>query len=92
MLPTFDEFGVKELDVHDDPPPFQPVMIRAMAAAGEDPDWMTRFLGSNQKRSLLDAVHRGVSSNVKSTSFVPALAAGLPFGAEWPKNVLKPPK
>jgi hypothetical protein len=91
MVPTLNEFGVKEVEAHDDPPPFQPTMVRAMAAVGHDPDWMTRFLGSNQKRSLLDAVHRGATSDIKSTSFVPALAAGLPFGTQWPQNVLKPP-
>ena len=92
MVPTLDEFGVKEVDAHDDPPPFQPVMIRAMAAVSHDPDWMTRFLGSNQKRSLLDAVHRGSASDTRSTSFVPSLAAGMTFGTDWPANVLKPPR
>jgi hypothetical protein len=90
MLPTFDEFGVNALDVHDDPPPFEPQMLQARYSIGEDPDWMSRFLGSNQKKSLLTAVHRGAKSDTKSTSFVPALAAGMPFGTEWPKNVLKP--
>jgi len=92
MLPTLDEFGVGAVDVHDDPPPFVPQMLQARYAIGEDPDWMTRFLGSNQKKSLLTAVHHGTSSDTASTSFVPSLAAGLPFGTEWPKNVLKPPR
>jgi hypothetical protein len=89
MVPTFDEFGVKDIDVHDDEPPFRPYMVRAMASAGHDPDWMVRFLGSNQKKSLLSATHRGAVSDTKSTSFVPAMAAGLEFGKSWPQNVLR---
>jgi hypothetical protein len=92
MLPTLQEFGVNELEVHDEEPPFRPVMVRAMASVGHDPDWMTRFLGSNQKKSLLGATHRGAVSNAQSTSFVPAMAEGTAFGKDWPKSVLRPPK
>jgi len=92
MLPLFDEFGVNELEVHDEEPPFKPLMVRAMASVGHDPDWMTRFLGSNQKKSLLSATHRGAVSDTNSTSFVPAMAAGTEFGRSWPQNVLRPPK
>lgn len=91
MLPVLDEFGVKTVDVHHEPPPFLPNMLQARYAVGADEDWMTRFLGSNQKKSLLDATHRSATSDTRSTSFVPALAAGMTFGTEWPKNVLKPP-
>jgi hypothetical protein len=65
-------------------------MLQARYSIGDDPDWMTRFLGSNQKKSLLTAVHRGAVSDTKSTSFVPSLAAGMTFGTDWPRNVLKP--
>ncbi len=92
MLPLFDEFGVQELEVHDEEPPFRPHMVRAMASIGHDPDWMTRFLGSNQKKSLLSATHRGAISDTRSTSFVPAMAAGSEFGRSWPRDVLRPPK
>jgi DNA-directed RNA polymerase subunit beta' len=91
VLKTLNDFGVKNVDVHDDPPPFAPHMLRAMASAQHDPDWMTRFLGGNQKSSLLRAVHRGATSDTNSTSFVPALAAGTPFGTDWPKSVLRQP-
>lgn len=92
MLPLMEEFGVSEVEIHDEEPPFRPLMVRAMASIGHDPDWMTRFLGSNQKKSLLGATHRGAVSDIRSTSFVPAMAEGSEFGKSWPQAVLRPPK
>ena len=92
MLPTLKEFGVNSIDVHDEAPPFRPYMVRAMASIGHDPDPLVRFLGSNQKKSLLSATHRGAVSETESTSFVPALAQGEDFGKTWPQTVLRPPK
>jgi hypothetical protein len=90
MLPDLQEFGVNTVDVHDNPPPFQPQMIRALDATGHDPDWMSRLLASYQKKSLLSAVHRGDTSDEAGTSFVPALARGVEFGKTWPQATLKP--
>jgi DNA-directed RNA polymerase subunit beta' len=92
MLPLLRQFGVKDVDVHDNEPPFAPRMVRAMAAVGHDPDWMSRFLGSNQKKNLLDAAHRGAVSDAAGSSFVPALAEGVSFGKTWPQSVLTPRK
>jgi len=82
MMKDFDTFGVKTLDVHDDPPPFEPEMVRAMASLQHDPDWMTRMYGSGLKSSLLDAVHRGGKSDELGTSFVPGLARAVDFGRQ----------
>jgi hypothetical protein len=90
MLPDLQEFGVNTVDVHDNPPPFQPQMLRALDVSGHDPDWMARLLGSYQKKNILDAVHRGRESDEAGTSFVPALARGVDFGKTWPQSVLKP--
>lgn len=80
MLPYFKEFGIREVDVHDEPPPWQPEMIRAMDNLKYDPDWMTRMYGSGIKGSFLDAVHKGSVSDEEGTSFVPGLARGVEFG------------
>lgn len=80
MLPTLQKHGVTSLYVHRDPPPFEPEMVRGMANAANDPDWMTRMLGSYQKDSLLTAAHRGAVSDEAGTSFVPSLARGENFG------------
>lgn len=84
MLPQFQKFNIGNVQVHPDPPPFEPEMLRAAASISTDPDPFTRMLGSGQKGNLLDAVHRGDVSDTGSTSFVPALIAGQPFGRVGP--------
>lgn len=80
MVKTFGEFGVNSLDVHNEPPPFEPEMIRGMANLHHDPDWMTRMFGSGLKGSFLDSVHRGGTSDAAGTSFVPSRAKAVDFG------------
>lgn len=84
-------FGVKNVKVHPEPPPFHASMIRAQDSLRHDPDWMTRFLGTNLEDSLLDSTHRGLSSSPASTSFVPAAASGQieNFGPIAGKGILK---
>lgn len=80
MLANMEKFGVKSVAVHRDPPPFEPEMIRGMANAAHDPDWMARMLGSYQSKSLLEGARRGAVSDTQGTSYVPALALGSEFG------------
>ncbi len=79
-LKDFKEFGVNNVLVHDDPPPFKPVMVRGMANLQHDQDWMVRHLGSNLQKGTLDAVHRGLSSDTAGSSYVPAAADRANFG------------
>jgi DNA-directed RNA polymerase subunit beta' len=92
MLPELEEFGITHLHVHDDPPPFEPVMIRGMATLASDPDWMTRHLGSGLQKSTLEAVHRGRASDEAGTSYVPALARRVDFGRRGLTQGWKAPK
>lgn len=81
MLEELKEFGIKEITVHDQPPPFAPVYVRLMDQLEKDEDWMVRQLGQHLQKGLLDAARRGlVSSYSYNTSFVPALARGPEFG------------
>ena len=82
MLKDFEEFGIKELSVHKNPPPFQPHMVRGMYQLQHDPDWMTQMYGSGLKKSLLSSVARGAKSEERGSSFVPSLAAGTDFGED----------
>lgn len=80
VISNLKEFGVNKIYAHKSPPPFKSEMVRAMGAVHEDPDWMTRMLGSYQKDSLLEAAHHGAVSDTSGTSYVPALAKGKTFG------------
>jgi hypothetical protein len=91
MLKDLNEFGVTELNVHADPPPFQPEMIRGMYSVQHDPDWMTRMYGSGLKKSLLEGVHRGAVSEERGTSFVPSVARSVDFG-RVPGGLVKSPE
>lgn len=72
--------GVNKIDVHDDPPPFQPQVVRAMDNLQYDPDWMTRMYGSGLKSGFLEAAHRGRISDESGTSSIPSLASSVNFG------------
>ena len=80
VLKELQHFGVSEVAVHKEPPPFQSEMIRGMYNLQHDPDWMTRMYGSGLKDSLTDATHHGAVSDELGTSFVPGLSRAVEFG------------
>jgi len=80
VIRELESFGIKRVLTHDDPPPFEPEMVRGMDNLSHDPDWMTKMLGSNLEKSLLKSTHRGAISDERGTSFVPGLARGIDFG------------
>lgn len=82
VVKNLDQFGIKQINVHKDPPPFEPEMFRGLENLAHDPDWMTRFLGSYLEKNLLKGTYRGDVSDIHGTSYVPALAANPRFGLE----------
>lgn len=80
VMDNLNKYGIKEIEAHKEPPPFEPEMVRGMASISNDPDWMTRLMGSYQQKSLLGATQRGGVSDTSGTSFVPSLARGETFG------------
>lgn len=80
VIKDMGEFGVKNVTVHRDPPPFETEMVRGMENLAHDPDWMTRFLGSYLEKNLLKGVHTSGTSDAGGTSYVPALAQAEDFG------------
>lgn len=92
MIKEMQKYGVKNIYAHKSPPPFQAEMVRGLASVAEDPDWMTRMLGSYQKSSILDAAHRGAVSDEEGSSYVPALARGTNFGVLGPTKGWDPKK
>jgi hypothetical protein len=84
------KYGISTVQAHKQPPPFESEMVRGMANISNDPDWMTRMLGSYQERGFLNSVHRGVASDTAGSSYVPALARGEQFGVSGPTSGWKP--
>lgn len=83
-------YGINNIQAHKEPPPFQPEMVRGMANISNDPDWMTRMLGSYQERGFLNSVHRGLKSDTSGSSYVPSLARGENFGLSGPVSGWNP--
>lgn len=90
VVNTLTKYGINNIEAHREAPPFQPEMVRGMANISNDPDWMTRMLGSYQERGLLSSVHRGATSDTSGSSFVPALARGETFGVTGPTSGWRP--
>lgn len=90
MLQNFKDFGVSSIPVHDEPPFFEPAMVRGLYQMQNDPDWMTQMYGSGLKKSLLDAATRGASSELRGSSFVPSLAASTDFGLNQSRMIKIP--
>jgi len=65
--------GVKDVMVHKDPPPFEPVVTRAQDFLRHDKDWLTRMGGENLGRATLDAAARGAVSEPGTVSYYPQL-------------------
>lgn len=76
MVPEMERFGVGQVMVHDEPPPFKPNLLRATDNLRHDPDWQVRLGGQYLERGLLDAAHRGLASSTTGTSFIPPLIRG----------------
>jgi DNA-directed RNA polymerase subunit beta' len=68
--------GFNEVIAHPNPPPFKPTMTRAMESLVGDRDWMVQLGGFNLKKTFLENVQRGSTSQLHGTSWIPALASG----------------
>ena len=90
VLSNLNKYNVKTIQAHKEPPPFQPEMVRGMANISNDPDWMTRMLGSYQEKGLTNSVQRGLTSDTAGSSYVPALAQGEQFGVTGTTSGWKP--
>jgi hypothetical protein len=87
---NLNKYGITTVQAHKEPAPFEPEMVRGMSNISNDPDWMTRMLGSYQEKGLTNSVHRGLSSDAAGSSYVPALARGDQFGVTGTTSGWKP--
>lgn len=91
VIDTLKKYGIQQIIVHEEPPPFQPIMLSARSVLDYDPEWVHRFLGGvqGQRRSLQAAVAEAQSAPWYGSSFLPTLLAGTEFGTNWPKNFIQ---
>jgi hypothetical protein len=86
VIKDLQDMGVNDVMVHKDEPDFEPEMQRAMDTLASDKDWQVRLGGFNLQRNMLDAIHRGATSERHGESYMPALAQGLEFGKHKTKT------
>ena len=80
MVDKLRQFGVKQVDVEEQEPPFRPMMLRMQDTPHIGTDWQTQLYSRNLKRQLLKAVQRGKKAPIHGRSFVPSLAHSPTFG------------
>jgi len=68
--------GIENVTVNKERPPFVPKMNRAMTSMLFSPDWVTRLGGTYLEKGLLEAVHRGRSSDLAGKSHIPRVISG----------------
>lgn len=76
VIKDLKDSGFNEVVAHTNPPPFKPTMTRAMESLVGDRDWMVQLGGFNLKKTFLENVQRGSTSQLHGTSWIPALASG----------------
>ena len=74
------EFGVDSIDVHDEPPAFEPHMVQGREIGLKDTNPITRLGGSYLEKGTLESVHRGRTAPIHDTSYMPSLALSDDFG------------
>lgn len=66
--------GVKDITVNAEPPPFEPVMVRARGWVNTDKDFLTALSGENLTKTFIERASRGANTYKNSTSYFPQLA------------------
>jgi DNA-directed RNA polymerase subunit beta' len=83
VIETLKKFDIDRIVVNSEPPIFEPIMVPLERQILYDPDWQTKLLGGYQLQKFLNQFYEGAVSELRSTSFVPALASGE-IGEKWP--------
>lgn len=80
MLQDIKEHGIESVVVNDNPPQFEPHMVRLLDVPGQVPDWAHQLYSTYLERRLINAVNRGMSANLSGPSPILGLAYGVDFG------------
>lgn len=77
-----EKWKIKRAYGHQEPPEFEPHMVRGLHSIFHDPDWKTRLSGFYTSSAFQKALHRGRESDVRSTSYVPSLTTPQTLGRQ----------
>jgi DNA-directed RNA polymerase subunit beta' len=72
--------GIEAVLVNDNPPNFEPVMVRLLDIPEHHEDWMHVLNSTNLAKRFVNMVNKGSVSDVKGPSPIPGLAYGVGFG------------
>lgn len=87
VLNNLKDIDIDEVTVNDEPPGFEPIMIRAAEVTSKgEADWLVRMQGSYLKSGIIDSAIKGLDTNIRENINPYArLGQGYDFG----KNINK---
>lgn len=71
---------IESILINDQPPNFEPVMVRLVDIPEYHEDWMHVLNSTNLAKRFVNMVNKGAVSDVKGPSPIPGLAYGVDFG------------
>ena len=73
---------IESVVIHDNPPNFEPVMVRLVDIPEHHDDWMHVLNSTNLAKRFVNMVNRGATSDTKGASPIAGLAYGVGFGGK----------
>ena len=74
------EHKIESVLANDNPPHFEPAMVRLVDVPEHHDDWMHVLNSTNLAKRFVNLVNRGATSDTKGASPIPGLAYGVGFG------------
>jgi DNA-directed RNA polymerase subunit beta' len=78
------EHKIEHVTVNENPPHFEPVMVRLLDVPEHTEDFMHILYSTNLAKRFGDAVNTGAQSDIRGPSPIPGLAYGVGFGEDGP--------
>jgi hypothetical protein len=80
VIKDLKDHDIESVMVNDNPPNFEPVMVRLVDIPEHHDDWMHVLNSTNLAKRFVNMVNKGATSDVKGPSPIPGLAYGVGFG------------
>ena len=80
VIKNLTDHGIESVEVNDDPPNFEPHMVRLLDVPEHVDDFMHVLYSTNLAKRFSNAVNEGASSDIRGPSPIPGIAHGVGFG------------